>query len=58
MMQIGALNHYQSVYGIDLLLADAIHPLVNCGHNTPIADLMMFNIRHMREKVSVGRAAF
>jgi len=28
---------------MNVIAADAVHPLVNCGQNTPIADSMMFN---------------
>jgi hypothetical protein len=49
----------QSVYGIGVnesIATDAIHPLVNCGHNTPIADSMLFNIGHLKEKIEEGAA--
>ena len=32
---------------MNVIAADAVHPLVNCGYNTAIADLMMFNIEQV-----------
>ena len=32
---------------MNVIAADAVHPLVNCGYNTATADSMLFNIEHV-----------
>jgi hypothetical protein len=52
------MNHYQWVHGIavnDVIAADAVHPLVNCGQNTPIADSILFNIEQ-KAKIKFRRS--
>jgi hypothetical protein len=46
------------VHGIavnDVIGADAVHPLVNCGQNTPIADSILFNIEQ-KAKIKFRRS--
>lgn len=54
------MNHYQWVHGVavnDVIVSDAVHPLVNCGQNTPIAVSILFNIEQVQNKVSPGPGA-